>query len=213
MNEFKTFMSLTDTSQVDEILSIFEKYKLDFKTQDTSKDFDPSMAYNKANDSFLIMLKQQDFEKASQLLEENLKFNIDDISPEHPFFTYNRNELEDVIINNEDFHPLDVRFAKYLMQKNVYELNEIKIKSAKNEKNKNEIQHEKSNFMTLFLGYFLCFFGGLAGLAIALYILFGKKTLKDGAKIYVYPITDRLHGLFMILLAIVTTVFYFKLYN
>ena len=115
MSEYRTFMSLTDISHANEILKIFNDFKLEYKTQDTSKDFDPSMSYNSAKDSFLIMLKQQDFEKATALLDEKLKFEINEINTSHPLFSFKIDELKDVLKYHDEWHPLDVKLAKHLL--------------------------------------------------------------------------------------------------
>ena len=115
MSEFRTFMCLTDFSSANEIEKIFDDAKLDYKTQDTSKDFDPSMSYNSAKDSFLIMLKQQNFEKATALLDEKLKFEINEINSSHPLFSFKIEELKEVLKNHDEWHPLNVKLAKYLL--------------------------------------------------------------------------------------------------
>lgn len=206
MSDFKTFMSLTDRSMVKEITSILECNQLNFRMQDTSRDFDPTMANNEAYHSTLVMLDPKDFEKANVLLEEHTPLNIAEIDPSHPLFSFSNDELKEVVKNYDEWHPLDVKLAKYLLQKQNITVGQNEIKEQQHVKELKAGEHEKSGLQTLIMGYLFCLMGGLAGIGIALYLLFGKKTLPDGSKKYLYAERDRRHGFYMLLLgAIVFT--------
>jgi len=201
MEEYKTFMSITNSNVADDVIEILDANKFAFKIQDTSKDFDPSFAINPAKNSILIMLKQIDFERASSVLEKKTSFNIDEIDSQHPLFSFNKDELKNVIKNYDEWHPLDVKLAKYLLEKeNIIvsqnEINENQDLKKINQDNKDE----KSDLLTLTMGYLLCLFGGLAGIGIAVFLMIGKRTLSDGSKKYIYNKSDRKHGMYMLLL-------------
>lgn len=198
MSEFKTYMSFRDLDSVSEVTSILNKFNIPFKIQDTSKDFDVTFTIDNPKNSYLIMLNQNDFEKASNLLEEKIKFNIDEIDQSHPLFLFSTKELEDVVKNYDEWHPTDVKLAKYLLEKENIIVNNDEIKETQLKKEKLEEQHEKSDFLTLVMGYGLCMTGGLAGIGIAIFILTGKKTLSNGTRKYIYSKSDRNHGIYML---------------
>jgi hypothetical protein len=211
MSEFKTFMSLTDSDVADEIIGILKANKIDYKFQDTSKDFDASFANNSAKDSLLIMLNTNDFDKASKLLDENMKFNVDEIDDQHPLFSFSNSELKDVVKNYDEWHPLDVKLAKYLLQKKNIVVEDSEIKEQQKQKKIESQQPEKSDLLTLTMGYLLCILGGFAGIGIAILLMTGKRTMPNGTKEYIYSKSDRAHGLYMLVAGIIFfTIFILK---
>ena len=211
MSEFKTFMSLTDPLVAEEIIAILKANKIDYKFQDTSKDFDASFANNSAKDSLLIMLNTNDFDKASVLLDEKMEFNIDEIDKQHPLFSFSNTELKEVVKNYDEWHPLDVKLAKYLLSKENIIVENSEIKEQQHQKEIKAQQPEKSDLLTLTMGYLFCLLGGLAGIGIAIFLMTGKRTMTDGSKDYIYSKSDRAHGLYMLILGMIfLTIFIFK---
>jgi hypothetical protein len=208
MKEFKTFMSLTNITIAEEIIKILSENKVDFKFQDTSKDFDVTFSNDSSKNSFLIMLKPIDFEIASKVLEDYTEFNIDEIDSQHPLFSFTNNELKDVILNYDEWHPLDVKLAKYLLKKEDIIIEEVEIKKQQFQKIEEAKHPEKSNLLTLAMGYLFCITGGLAGIGIAIFLLTGKKTLADGSKRYIYSKSDRAHGIYMLIIGTVFLLIY-----
>lgn len=199
MIEFKTFMSLTDSSVAEKMIQILKVNKIAFKIQDTSKDFDATFANNTAQDSILIMLNPNDFDKASRILDENMQFNINEIDYLHPLFSFTIDELKDVVKNYDEWHPLDVKLAKHLLKKESITVEDSEIIEKQLQKEIKAQQPEKSNSLTLIMGYGFCIMGGLAGIGIAIFLLTGKRTMTDGSKKYIYSKSDRVHGVYMLI--------------
>ena len=199
MIEFKTFMSLTDSSVAEEMIQILKVNKIAFKIQDTSKDFDATFANNTAQDSILIMLNPNDFDKASRILDENMQFNINEIDSLHPLFSFTIDELKDVVKNYDEWHPLDVKLAKHLLKNESVTVEDSEIIDKQLQKEIKAQQPEKSNSLTLIMGYGFCIMGGLAGIGIAIFLLTGKRTMTDGSKKYIYSKSDRVHGVYMLI--------------
>ena len=211
MSEFKTFMSLTDSVIADEMVQILEAHNIAYKLQDTSRDFDASFANNEAKNSFLIMLNPSDFDKASLLLEENVKIEINDINSQHPLFDFTTEELKDVVKNYDEWHPADVKLARQLLEKENIVVEDSDIKEQQNKKMIVAQAPEKSSLLTLAMGYTFCLMGGLAGIGIAIFLMMGKRTMPDGTKKYIYAKSDRAHGLYMLVAGtIIFLIFTFK---
>lgn len=200
MSDFKTFMSIPDASVAEEIIGILKNNKIVFRTHNTAKDFDASMAYNEAKNSILIMLDPKDFEMASVVLEQNTKFDITEIDPQHPLFSFSNEELKEVVKNYDEWHPLDVKLAKYLLEKQQITVDPREVKEQQRIKELKSHDPEKSSSLTLWIGYVFCLLGGLAGIGIAIFLMTAKKKLPDGTKQFIYTDSDRRHGFFMLLL-------------
>ena len=213
MSELKTFMSLTDAVIAEDIVRILNENKISFKVQDTSKDFDASFANDSSKNSILIMLMPEDFEKASLILEQNIDFNINEIDKQHPFWDFKINELKDVVKDYDEWHPLDVKFAKHLLEKENITVDKSEIEKQQIEKVKKAAQFEKSDMLTLSMGYLFCMLGGIAGIGIAIFLLTGKKKLPDGSKKYVFSKSDRMHGFYMLLLGTLSMLYFIFKYT
>lgn len=214
MIEYKTFMSVTDLATSEEIVQILDAQKIPFKVQDTSKDFDPTFSNNEADNSILIMLFPTDFEKATKILDENLVLDLNKIDPEHPFFSFATDELKEVVKNYDEWHPLDVKLAKYLLKDKNISIDNIEIERVQKHKKQKELEPEKPKPLTLVMGYVFCLLGGLIGIGIAVFLITGKKSLPDGSKRFVYSPQDRAHGVFMLIAGILSFffyIYYFKL--
>jgi len=211
MSDFKTFMSLTDIESVSETTSILNKSKIPFRVQDTSKDFDVTFSNDDSKNSLLIMLNQRDFDRASSILEDKMNFDVNEINESHPIFSFNNEELKDVVKNYDEWHPIDVRMAKHLLEEKNICLSEDEIIHTQIEKDKKAQQPEKSDALTLIMGYSFCIMGGLAGIGIAIFMLTGKKTMSNGTKKYIYSKSDRNHGIYMLLAGAISLTFF--IYN
>lgn len=208
MTDFKTFISLTDIESVSEITSILNESKIPFRVQDTSKDFDVTFSNDDSKNSFLIMLNQRDFDRASSILEDKMKFDVNEINESHPIFSFNTEELKDVVKNYDEWHPIDVKLAKYLLVEKNISLSEDDIIQTQVEKYIKSQQPEKSDSLTLIMGYSFCIMGGLAGIGIAIFMLTGKKTLANGEKKYIYSKSDRKHGIYMLIAGAISLTFF-----
>lgn len=213
MSELKTFMSLTDSVIAEDIVRILNENKILFKVQDTSKDFDASFANDSSKNSILIMILPDDFEKASLILDQNIDFDLNEIDKQHPFWDFNIEELKDVVKNYDEWHPLDVKFAKHLLEKENIIVDKSEIEKQRIEKVKKATQFEKSDMLTLSMGYFFCMLGGIAGIGIAIFLLTGKKKLPNGTKKYVYSKSDRMHGFYMLILGTLSMLYFIFKYT
>ncbi|MCO6163332.1 hypothetical protein [Flavobacterium sp. NRK F7] len=208
MSHLKTFMSITDVSIANDIIKILNENNIVFKVKDTAKDFDPSLSNDTSKDSILIMAKEEEFTKISQLLEDKMPFNINDFDPQHPLFSFSISELKDVVKNYDEWHPIDVKLAKYLLKQQNITVENEEIISNQTLKKEQADKPEKSDFVTIAIGYAFAIISGFVGIGIAFFLLTSKKRLSNGEKIYMYSKTTRLHGIFILLLGIFFIVYF-----
>lgn len=206
MTDFKTYMSLTTVESASEIAAILTKNEIPFKVEDTSKNFDVSFSMNKADKSILIFLDSKDFEKANKAIDEELVFDERNIDANHFMYSFSNEDLLDVVKNTEEWHPLDVKLAKQLLQQKGITIDETIISNFKKEKAIENLKPEKSDVITIWIGYIFSLLGGLLGFAISLFLMNSKKTLPSGEKIYTYCQTDRSHGFKMLILSCISII-------
>ncbi|WP_284653098.1 hypothetical protein [Flavobacterium terrisoli] len=217
MRDFKTFMSLTDSAIAEEFASILEANQIQFKVQDTSKDFDASFSNDKARHSILLMLDPRDFDLANQVLESKTTFDISAFDKNHPFFSFTSEELIDVVKNYDEWNPYDVKLAKHLLEKQDILMNSRDIETFQKVKEISaEVKEQtSSNRLMIITGYLFCLLGGFIGIGIGLFLISAKKTNLSGQKEYVYNPTERTHGYLMLFAGVVIFLLYinFKILN
>ena len=212
MNDFKTFMSLTEEAIASEIISILKKNNIQFKVEDTRKNFDASFSLSEVNKPILIFLNPMDFEKANKFIDHEMIINEDKINKNHFLYSFSNEELLNVVKNPNEWHPFDLKLAKKILNKKNISVNEEEILINQKKKELENNQPEKSDLMTILLGYVFSLLGGLFGIGIAIFLITNKKTLTTGKKIHTYTKSDRDHGYKMLILSIIMLIFYFTVY-
>jgi len=208
MSDFKTYMSFIDAESSLELTALLKKNDIPYILQDTKADFDPTMSLNEANKPYLIQIHTEDLEKVDQLVKES--FDISRIDKEHFLYDFSDEELIDVLKNEEEWHPLDVLLAKKIIQQKNIIVDENEIINHQEEKKLKLFSHEKLPKYTIPIAYLICCAGGMLGFAIALFLIFSKKTLPSGEKIYSYNPSVRGHAKIMLLLSSILMFFLFK---
>ncbi len=212
MNDFKTFMSLTEEAIASEIISILKKNNIQFKVEDTRKNFDASFSLSEVNKPILIFLNPMDFEKANKFIDHEMIIDEDKINKNHFLYSFSNEELLNVVKNPNEWHPFDLKLAKKILNKKNISVNEEEILINQKKKELENNQPEKSDLMTILLGYVFSLLGGLFGIGIAIFLITNKKTLTTGKKIHTYTKSDRDHGYKMLILSIIMLIFYFTVY-
>ncbi len=205
-------MSLTEEAIASEIISILKKNNIQFKVEDTRKNFDASFSLSEVNKPILIFLNPMDFEKANKFIDHEMIIDEDKINKNHFLYSFSNEELLNVVKNPNEWHPFDLKLAKKILNKKNISVNEEEILINQKKKELENNQPEKSDLMTILLGYVFSLLGGLFGIGIAIFLITNKKTLTTGKKIHTYTKSDRDHGYKMLILSIIMLIFYFTVY-
>lgn len=212
MSDFKTFMSITEDAIASEIISILKKNNIQFKVEDTRKNFDASFSLSEVNKPILIFLNPLDFEKANKIIDQEMIIDEENINKGHFLYSFTDEELLELVKNPNEWHPFDVKLAKKILNKKNISVNEEDILINLKKKELENNQPEKSDLITILLGYVFSLIGGLFGIGIAIFLITNKKTLTSGKKIYTYTKSDRDHGYKMLILSIIMLILYFYVY-
>ncbi len=153
-----------------------------------------------------------DFEKANKFIDHEMIIDEDKINKNHFLYSFSNEELLNVVKNPNEWHPFDLKLAKKILNKKNISVNEEEILINQKKKELENNQPEKSDLMTILLGYVFSLLGGLFGIGIAIFLITNKKTLTTGKKIHTYTKSDRDHGYKMLILSIIMLIFYFTVY-
>ncbi|HMI06758.1 MAG TPA: hypothetical protein VK528_04370 [Flavobacterium sp.] len=202
--DFKTFMSFTEPEMAQEIVAILTEGKILHNIHDSRKDFDPGMGNNESGKSIDIQVRPQDFPKAVNLINEKLELDESQIDPEHFLFGFTNDELIDVIKHADEWHPLDVKLAKHILNKNGVVLSQDDLETLQKKRIEEKAKPEKNAAEWIVIGYIFALGGGFLGFFIGYHLAHFKKTLPDGSQVYSYHESDRRNGNRILLLSAIS---------
>lgn len=197
-------MSLSEPEMAKEIASILLSGNILHNIHDNRKDFDPGMANNESGKSIDIQIRPQDFPKAESLINEKLELDENQIDPEHYLFGFTNDELIDVIKHADEWHPLDVKLAKYILDKNGILLSQDDLETLQKKRIAEKAKPEKNATEWIVVGYIFALGGGFLGFFIGYHLAHFKKTLPDGSQVYSYYESDRRNGNRILLLSAIS---------
>ncbi len=158
---------------------------------------------------FIIEVQEDQYESARQLV-----FSYDDESAtqEMSMSDYSEEELKEMVLNPDDWHPDFVSGAKKELSKRGTEVNEADVKKTRDDKisqDKAGTEPKKALFYVMWL---LALAGGYIGLIAGYYYWQGKARGTDGNRYYIYTKKYRTLGSYMFLsglISILIQVIYF----
>ena len=215
-----TYKTFNDPELVRQLAILFEEHSIEYETEDDSKIFDASFSFNPATRCIAVNIKQEDFEKANQLLSEISRSEINSISKDHYLFNFSDEELLDIIKKPDEWSPLDFELSKNILRDRKIEIRPNKIQELRKERivELSRPETDKSNNDLLACLFILSgtilltlaprpvyFVFNMFGIMMAALLFQSKKTLPDGQRVFRYAEADRKQGRFIFILGILLT--------
>jgi len=204
--EFITYQKFDDVGLANELAQTLQEHNIEYYIQEETSGFDPSLVMSNAPTDYAVKIKSGDFGQVNQLLKENAEENIEGVNKDYYLFSFNNEELMEVINKADEWSPFDVVLSrKILAQKGIVisdkELAEI------NEKRIKELETpDEPQTLWITIGYICALGGGVFGIFIGWYLANGKKTLPNGERVYEYIDNDRRHGRNIFSIGVVVTI-------
>jgi hypothetical protein len=209
MNEFALFMKFNNLIDANELANDFANNEIECQIIDNSTAFDITFSANSAlQKEFQLMVKQSDFEKANNLLNDKAEQLLMEVNKDHYLFEFTNEELYEILLKPDEWNAFDYKLAQTILRDRGQDINDVLLKSLKQVRLSDLSKPETGQRPWIIAGYVFSLFGGLLGLVIGWCLWNLKKTLPNGDKIYVYSERDRKHGkrIFIIGLIIVPIV-------
>lgn len=197
---FRKFSTLEQANDLKELL---EKNGIEVVLADNVAPYDVTFSGNKLHDEIEVRLKLSDFKKAQEILVKNAEVLIDQIDKDYYLFTFENEELFDILLKPDEWSSLDYSLAKKILTQRGKSIDEDLLKSLKNERIKNLAKPEGSQRTWIMAGYLFVLLGGLIGILIGYSLKTSKKTLPNGEKVYSYSENDRKHGKYIFYLGLI----------
>lgn len=153
-----------------------------------------------------VIIPDADFPKAYEVLQEEGELAVEEVAEDHYLYDFTDEELREVLFKSDEWNEVDLALAKRILADRGKPVNEDELETMKARRLAELAKPEKNRPGWIFLGYLfsLTMAAGFLGMVLGFLIVTLKKTLPSGERVYVYTKSDRRHGIFIVLLGIVS---------
>lgn len=210
-SNFLTYKKFSTSEQASELIGILNQSEIPFEMEDHSGHMPDIYVGQNFNNDIIVKIHPDDFLKVNSLLDEKAASLIDTVSKDYYLFSFDNDELIEVVSEPDKWCELDKQLAKHILNsKGIMVTKELE--DALYKKRIKELStEEKGSTLWTTVGYISAFLGGILGIAIGLNLWTSKRTLPDGSRVFIYTEKDRKHGQYITLIGIVMLCYWFYL--
>jgi hypothetical protein len=193
MNTPRSFRNFLVREEAEAMAELLRNGGLQANFQDNSSLQDPLFA-GSVLPSFHVLLPSSEFERAEELLAQDMGTMTGGLPPDHYLNEFSDKELLDILMSPDEWSAMDQLLAKRSLHLRGKEVPDELIQAARESRLRSLRSPAPSQTAFIVLGYASALLGGLLGIAIGWYINTAKKTLPNGETIAVYNEEDRKHA-------------------
>lgn len=203
--DFRDFQTFASAEAAQPLLALLARQGIAARTAADNGQvaFDPSFANNQLTSKFIVKLQLADFERASQLLADLNQHALSQADPDHYLFGFSDEELFDLLVKPDEWSSFDVALAGQLLRQRGRDVSADTLRLLRQHRVAELAQPDKDHKTWILGGYISALLGGFFGLLIGYQLYFHRKLLPDGRRVYAYSAHDRVHGLRILVLAII----------
>lgn len=202
MSEFITYEKFATVPELKEFVELLQTHNIPYELEDDVQLFDASFANIQHHRDYRIQLLPEDFERVNEIRNNIAISELDQVDADYYLFDFTNEELIDLISKQDEWSPFDYQLAQKILKARGQEVSTKEINKLKDQRIAELSEPEKHNPFWIVIGYIFSALGGLFGIIIGWYIVFSKKTLPNGQRIYTYNESDRKHGKIILIIGI-----------
>ena len=199
---FRKFWTL---EQATELKNLLNENGIESILADNIPPLDVTFSGSTLNNQFEIRIKQSDFKKAEEILEENAEELIDQIDKDYYLFEFTDEELYEVLLKSDEWNAFDYTLAQKILKQRGKSVDKDLLNTLKNQRLKDLAKPEGNQKPWIIGGYVFSILGGFLGLIIGYFLWTSKKTLPNGQRVYSYSENDRKHGKYIFYIGLIIT--------
>lgn len=207
-NQYSVYKKYPTVEQVQEIIKFLNENSIETQFGENSSSLDSNFSGSSFNNEFEIKIKETDFEKANQLLEEIAENQINQVVSDYYLFSFSDEELYDIILKQDEWNEFDYSLSKKILADRGKSIDLDLLKSLKNQRLEDLAKPEENQKTWIISGYIFALLGGLLGIIIGFVLMTSKKTLPNGKLVYSYNEKDRIQGKTMFYIGLIMLPFY-----
>tara|TARA_R110002051_G_scaffold86730_1_gene152823 strand:+ start:70 stop:726 length:657 start_codon:yes stop_codon:yes gene_type:complete len=200
---YSIFRKFPTLEQATELKDLLNENGIESILADNVLPVDITFSGSTLNNQVEIRIKQSDFKKAEEILEQNAEELIDQIDKDYYLFDFTDEELYEVLLKSDEWNAFDYTLAQKILKQRGKSVDKELLNSLKNERLKDLAKPEGNQKPWIIGGYVFSILGGFLGLIIGYFLWTSKKTLPNGQKVYSYSENDRKHGKYIFYIGLI----------
>ena len=193
MSEYLTFQSFYSEEEAAVLAEVLSKRGIDNIIVKAKPIVDEIIVGDDMEKKIFLKIKNSDFKRANEVLEERIIENISQIGPDYYLYSFSNDELSDIINKPDEWSKQDFFIARKILLERGLSLSEKDISEIHWKRMKEIGKQEKGSLLWIVIGYILSL-GGVFGLFFGLAYLNARKILPDGSRVFAYDEGTRNHG-------------------
>ncbi|MFT5878671.1 MAG: hypothetical protein ACI8SA_002541 [Dokdonia sp.] len=192
-DDYRVFKKFSNIDEAKELGSVLESSNINYKVIDNSPPVDITFTGNLQNEIQILIL-QEDFEKATQLLENRADDILDQVASDHYLFEFTNEELFEILMKPDEWGVVDYKLSQRILKDRGQNVNDELIQALKKQRLDDLAKPEENHAFWVYFGYVFALLGGLIGLFIGWYMWTYKKSLPNGERVSAYSPQVQRHG-------------------
>jgi hypothetical protein len=215
MDEFIKYRSFNDKALALQLYDKLADDGLAVKWEDSEGFFDVSFVNDEFMNIYYVKLRQQDFERADQVLERSTIILAEKPVDDYYLYSFSNEELIDVLQKKDEWNEFDNYWATKILEQRGIAFEPSQLLEMKNERiaelkepwKVSSLWRVSSLAIPLVAIVFLNIILSAGTILVGLYIILSKKTLPDGQRVMAFTPRDRLFGKIFCLMGILITAY------
>jgi len=203
MSSYASYEKFFNPEQAEPVLTILQENEIPYDFTPINKPVDQVIAGGGPAYAFEVKLAANKFETVNRLLREKIQINLNEIAPDYYLFTFDNNELVNILKEPDEWGRFDYVTARAILETRGIKFTTEELDAFWNKKMEKLAQPEKEGKAWLYAGYFFAAFGGFFGVLIGLVLIQSTKLLPDGRRVYTYDETTRKRGKTILYLSLI----------
>jgi hypothetical protein len=211
MSDFAIFQDFIAKEDARQLLNILDANKIPFSVVENAYEVDITFGGNIPR-NFQVFIHPSNFDRVNQILDREAENQLDNVDPNHYLYDFAKSELYEVIIKKDEWSAYDYQLAKKILIERGEKIDAEAIAVYKEQRLQELAKPAEKPTIYLILGAIFALLGGVVGFMIGWYLYSAKKTLPNGAKMYMYAPEDRQSGLIIFIVGMVFSCVWWYLY-
>ncbi|WNJ17128.1 hypothetical protein [Pontibacter sp. G13] len=201
-NQFITFQKFSNKLDAQSLKARLEKAKVETILEDVSASVDVTFTGNTHNHQFLLKIRQNEFERANEILEEQAKEVVEQFRRDHYLYEFSDDELFELVEKSDEWSKEDYVLSIRILKGRGHQIDEDKLEEIKTKRLNDLRKPEAGKIGWLRVGYLFAIAGGFFGLIIGWAHWKSTKIDPTGKRFYVYNERTRNSGKQIFLLGV-----------
>lgn len=192
--ELSTYRKFIYKDDALDLIKVLDNHQVIYELENNSSRFDSSFGGDINTNQFELKIHQQDFQKVEKIEEELVINDVENADENYHLFDYSDEELIEIVTKKEEWNKFDYLLAQKILKQRGKEINPELLKIINKQRIKDLSTQEESPTWLIIIGYASAFVAGFLGIFVGAYLMYYKKALPNGDRIYGFAKKDRSHG-------------------